>query len=79
MFLAFEQQFQNGCRAHPRRQMHGDICYILVKPHDGDKLYITASTYGFYINKVCFFGLLWYSYKSAGSKMIKRGRDEPST
>ena len=32
--------------------MHGDICYIYVKPHDGDKLYITASTYGFYVNKV---------------------------
>ncbi len=49
---AFEQAFTNGCRAHPRRQMHGDICYLLVRPHDTDKMYITASTGGYYINKV---------------------------
>nr|CAB3223153.1 armadillo repeat-containing protein 4 [Phallusia mammillata] len=42
--------FSNECRALPWRQVHGDICYILVKPHDGDRFCVTASTYGCYVN-----------------------------
>ena len=49
-FLA--HMFSNGCRAVPWRQVHGDICYIIVKPHDGDSFCITASTYGCFVNGV---------------------------
>ena len=45
--------FSNGCRAPPWRQVYGDICYIKVKPLDGDVFYLTASTEGYYVNKVC--------------------------
>ncbi|KAL5005970.1 hypothetical protein ScPMuIL_017128 [Solemya velum] len=44
--------FLNGCRAQPWRQLHGDICYLEVKPHDTAVLYITANTSGYYLNKV---------------------------
>ncbi|XP_041374368.1 outer dynein arm-docking complex subunit 2-like isoform X2 [Gigantopelta aegis] len=44
--------FKNGCRAQPWRQLHGDISYLEVKPHDSDSmLYITANTSGYYLNK----------------------------
>ncbi|KAK7112459.1 outer dynein arm-docking complex subunit 2-like [Littorina saxatilis] len=43
--------YKNGCRAQPWRQLHGDICYIEAKPHDGSSLYITANTSGCFINK----------------------------
>lgn len=43
--------FQNGCRAQPKRQLHGDICYLDVKPHDGQVFYVTANTSGYYCNK----------------------------
>ncbi|KAL3855757.1 hypothetical protein ACJMK2_014960 [Sinanodonta woodiana] len=42
--------FKNGCRAQPWRQLHGDICYLIVKPRDGDTMYITANTSGYYLN-----------------------------
>ncbi|KAM8811602.1 outer dynein arm-docking complex subunit 2 [Eudromia elegans] len=42
--------FSNGCRAPPWRQMHGEICYLVIKPHDSDPLYITCSTAGVYLN-----------------------------
>ncbi|NXA44728.1 ARMC4 protein, partial [Nothocercus julius] len=42
--------FSNGCRAPPWRQMHGEICYLIIKPHDTDPLYITCSTAGVYLN-----------------------------
>ena len=45
-------QFDNGCHAPPWRQVHGDICYLLVKPLDGDELTVTANTAGIYLNKV---------------------------
>ncbi|NXG27019.1 ARMC4 protein, partial [Dromaius novaehollandiae] len=44
--------FSNGCRAPPWRQMHGEICYLIIKPHDTDPLYITCSTAGVYLNGV---------------------------
>jgi len=44
--------FSNGCRAPPWRQVLGDICYIQVLPFETDPFCITASTEGYYINKV---------------------------
>ncbi|XP_070570659.1 outer dynein arm-docking complex subunit 2-like isoform X2 [Ptychodera flava] len=43
--------FSNGCRAPPWRQVHGDICYLKIKPMDGDSLSVTASTAGIFLNK----------------------------
>ncbi|XP_074918361.1 outer dynein arm-docking complex subunit 2 isoform X2 [Chelonoidis abingdonii] len=45
-----EYEFSNGCRAPPWRQVHGEICYLIVKPHDTDPLYITCSTAGVFLN-----------------------------
>jgi len=42
--------FNNACRALPWRQLNGDICYVNVKPHDGERFCITASTYGCFVN-----------------------------
>lgn len=44
--------FTNGCRAPPWRQVLGDICYLLVQPWDTEHLCITASTEGYFVNKV---------------------------
>uniref|UniRef100_A0A8D2E5X1 Armadillo repeat containing 4 n=1 Tax=Theropithecus gelada TaxID=9565 RepID=A0A8D2E5X1_THEGE len=41
-----DYEFSNGCRAPPWRQTHGEICYVLVKPHDGETLCITCSAGG---------------------------------
>ncbi|XP_072507925.1 outer dynein arm-docking complex subunit 2 isoform X2 [Notamacropus eugenii] len=43
-------EFANGCRAPPWRQMHGEICYLMVKPHDCDSIYVTCSTAGVFVN-----------------------------
>nr|XP_021532116.1 armadillo repeat-containing protein 4 isoform X2 [Aotus nancymaae] len=45
-----DYEFSNGCRAPPWRQIHGEICYVLVKPHDGDTLCITCSAGGVFLN-----------------------------
>ncbi|XP_009869723.1 PREDICTED: armadillo repeat-containing protein 4, partial [Apaloderma vittatum] len=42
--------FSNGCRAPPWRQLHGEICYLVIKPHDTDPLCITCSTAGVFLN-----------------------------
>eukprot|EP00075_Anas_platyrhynchos_P017118 XP_027306371.1 armadillo repeat-containing protein 4 isoform X1 [Anas platyrhynchos] len=42
--------FSNGCRAPPWRQVHGEICYLIIKPHDTDPLCITCSTAGVFLN-----------------------------
>ncbi|KFQ67210.1 Armadillo repeat-containing protein 4 [Phaethon lepturus] len=42
--------FSNGCRAPPWRQVHGEICYLVIKPHDTDPLYVTCSTAGVFLN-----------------------------
>lgn len=47
-----DHKFQNGCRSPPWRQIHGDISYIEVKPHDEDPFFVTASTTGYFVNKV---------------------------
>ncbi|NXF91008.1 ARMC4 protein, partial [Eubucco bourcierii] len=44
--------FSNGCRAPPWRQVHGEICYLVIKPHDTDPLHITCSTAGVFLNGV---------------------------
>nr|XP_006811379.1 PREDICTED: armadillo repeat-containing protein 4-like [Saccoglossus kowalevskii] len=43
--------FANGCRAPPWRQVHGEICYLRVQPHDGDSFYVTTATAGAFIIK----------------------------
>nr|XP_045255692.1 outer dynein arm-docking complex subunit 2 isoform X2 [Macaca fascicularis] len=45
-----DYEFSNGCRAPPWRQTHGEICYVLVKPHDGETLCITCSAGGVFLN-----------------------------
>ncbi|XP_021532116.2 outer dynein arm-docking complex subunit 2 isoform X2 [Aotus nancymaae] len=45
-----DYEFSNGCRAPPWRQIHGEICYVLVKPHDGETLRITCSAGGVFLN-----------------------------
>ncbi|NXH36109.1 ARMC4 protein, partial [Myiagra hebetior] len=47
-----DYMFSNGCRAPPWRQVHGEICYLVIKPHDTDPLYITCSTAGVFLNGV---------------------------
>ncbi|XP_044534873.1 outer dynein arm-docking complex subunit 2 [Gracilinanus agilis] len=43
-------EFANGCRAPPWRQTYGEICYLIVKPHDCDRMWLTCSTAGIFIN-----------------------------
>uniref|UniRef100_A0A674H229 Outer dynein arm docking complex subunit 2 n=1 Tax=Taeniopygia guttata TaxID=59729 RepID=A0A674H229_TAEGU len=45
-----DYMFSNGCRAPPWRQVRGEICYLVVKPHDTDPLCITCSTAGVFLN-----------------------------
>ncbi|KFP68469.1 Armadillo repeat-containing protein 4 [Cariama cristata] len=68
-----DYMFSNGCRAPPWRQVHGEICYLVIKPHDTDPLYITCSTAGVFLNGVIFtneiiskFGLAKIEYTYIG-------------
>ena len=61
--------FQNGCRAQPKRQLHGDICYLDVKPHDGQVFYVTANTSGYYCNKVINYRYITVGPPSAMKKI----------
>ncbi|XP_064019025.1 outer dynein arm-docking complex subunit 2 isoform X1 [Pogoniulus pusillus] len=45
-----DYMFSNGCRAPPWRQVHGEICYLVIKPHDTEPLHITCSTAGVFLN-----------------------------
>ncbi|XP_059674975.1 outer dynein arm-docking complex subunit 2 isoform X2 [Gavia stellata] len=45
-----DYMFSNGCRAPPWRQVHGEICYLVIKPHDTGPLYTTCSTAGVFLN-----------------------------
>ncbi|KAL6059366.1 hypothetical protein STEG23_004857, partial [Scotinomys teguina] len=45
-----DYEFSNGCRAPPWRQIRGEICYVLVKPHDMETLCITCSAEGVFLN-----------------------------
>ncbi|XP_063062971.1 outer dynein arm-docking complex subunit 2 [Engraulis encrasicolus] len=46
-----DYEFSNGCRSPPWRQVHGEICYLIVEPCDAETLYITCSTAGVFLNK----------------------------
>ncbi|XP_053120127.1 outer dynein arm-docking complex subunit 2 isoform X2 [Hemicordylus capensis] len=45
-----DYEYTNGCRAPPWRQVHGEICYLIVKPRDTDPMYVTCSTAGVFLN-----------------------------
>uniref|UniRef100_A0A4W3HPF6 Outer dynein arm docking complex subunit 2 n=1 Tax=Callorhinchus milii TaxID=7868 RepID=A0A4W3HPF6_CALMI len=45
-----DYEFSNGCRAPPWRQVHGDICYLIIVPHDTEPLFVTCSTAGIFLN-----------------------------
>ncbi|XP_068604212.1 outer dynein arm-docking complex subunit 2 [Brachionichthys hirsutus] len=45
-----DYEFSNGCRAPPWRQVHGEICYLVIEPCDTEALYITCSTAGVFLN-----------------------------
>ncbi|XP_022436403.1 armadillo repeat-containing protein 4 isoform X3 [Delphinapterus leucas] len=45
-----DYEFSNGCRAPPWRQIQGEICYVLVKPHDTETLCTTCSKEGVFLN-----------------------------
>lgn len=53
--MVSDYEFSNGCRAPPWRQIHGEICYVLVKPHDVETLCVTCSTEGVFLNGVSNF------------------------
>ncbi|EPZ31271.1 Beta Catenin-related Armadillo repeat-containing protein [Rozella allomycis CSF55] len=43
--------FANGYRVPPWRQIHGELAYIIVSPVDQERIVITASQSGYFINK----------------------------
>ncbi|KAM9308678.1 outer dynein arm-docking complex subunit 2 [Gastrophryne carolinensis] len=45
-----DYEFSNGCRSPPWRQIHGEICYLMITPHDTDPFCVTYSTAGSFIN-----------------------------
>ncbi|XP_038952404.1 outer dynein arm-docking complex subunit 2 isoform X3 [Rattus norvegicus] len=45
-----DYEFSNGCRAPPWRQIQGEMCYVMVKPHDVETLCLTCSTEGVFLN-----------------------------
>ncbi|KAG8138854.1 hypothetical protein E2320_001640 [Naja naja] len=45
-----DYEFFNGCRAPPWRQVHGEICYLSIKPRDTDVMFVTCSTAGIFLN-----------------------------
>ncbi|XP_071341790.1 outer dynein arm-docking complex subunit 2 [Trachinotus anak] len=45
-----DYEFANGCHAPLWRQLHGEICYLVIEPCDTEDLYITCSTTGVFLN-----------------------------
>ncbi|KAG7242266.1 hypothetical protein INR49_024027, partial [Caranx melampygus] len=45
-----DYEFTNGCRAPLWRQVHGEICHLVIEPCDTDELCITCSTTGVFLN-----------------------------
>ncbi|XP_056375360.1 outer dynein arm-docking complex subunit 2 isoform X1 [Hyla sarda] len=45
-----DYEFANGCRSPPWRQVHGEICYLMITPHDAEPFCVTYSTSGAFIN-----------------------------
>ncbi|XP_045713914.1 outer dynein arm-docking complex subunit 2 isoform X2 [Phyllostomus hastatus] len=62
-----DYEFSNGCRAPPWRQILGEMCYVLVKPHDVETLCITCSAEGVFLNggKIDDEGEINYERKGA--------------
>ncbi|NXN56925.1 ARMC4 protein, partial [Rynchops niger] len=77
-----DYMFSNGCRAPPWRQVHGEICYLVIKPHDTDPLYITCSTAGVFLNGVSnnkgFRGVM-NIFMNASRRVLKISREGDST
>ncbi|KAI9093067.1 armadillo-type protein [Phlyctochytrium arcticum] len=46
-----EYTFANGYKAPPWRQVYGELSYIEVQPFDKEKLILTASKKGYFVNK----------------------------
>uniref|UniRef100_A0AAY5KWQ2 Outer dynein arm docking complex subunit 2 n=1 Tax=Esox lucius TaxID=8010 RepID=A0AAY5KWQ2_ESOLU len=47
-----DYEFANGCRTPPWRQVHGEICYLVIQTWDTQPLYVTCSTAGVFLNGV---------------------------
>ncbi|KAG7216688.1 hypothetical protein INR49_021057 [Caranx melampygus] len=45
-----DYEFTNGCRAPLWRQVHGEICHLVIEPCDTEELCITCSTTGVFLN-----------------------------
>ncbi|XP_018414241.1 PREDICTED: armadillo repeat-containing protein 4 [Nanorana parkeri] len=45
-----DYEFSNGCHTLPWRQVHGEICYLMITPHDKDPFCVTCTTSGAFIN-----------------------------
>ncbi|XP_075068107.1 outer dynein arm-docking complex subunit 2 [Mixophyes fleayi] len=45
-----DYEFSNGCHTAPWRQVHGEICYLMITPHDTSPFCVTYSTAGAFIN-----------------------------
>ena len=43
--------FSNGIRSPPWRQSEGELGYLEVRPHDREKLVVTARQDGYFVNK----------------------------
>ncbi|NXO07896.1 ARMC4 protein, partial [Oriolus oriolus] len=65
-----DYMFSNGCRAPPWRQVHGEICYLVIKPHDTDPLYITCSTAGVFLNGGIKFQIFFIYVKGKDFLML---------
>uniref|UniRef100_A0A673C1M0 Armadillo repeat containing 4 n=1 Tax=Sphaeramia orbicularis TaxID=375764 RepID=A0A673C1M0_9TELE len=57
-----DYEFSNGCRAPPWRQVHGEICYLVIEPCDSETLYITCSTAGVFLNRVSNYSSFIQNY-----------------
>lgn len=44
-----EYVYMTGCRAPLSRQVHGDICYLKIKILEGNEVYVTANSNGYFV------------------------------
>ncbi|CAK6952038.1 outer dynein arm-docking complex subunit 2 [Scomber scombrus] len=45
-----DYEFSNGCRAPLWRQIHGEMCYLVIEPCDTETLCVTCSRAGVFLN-----------------------------
>ncbi|XP_068091828.1 outer dynein arm-docking complex subunit 2 isoform X2 [Hyperolius riggenbachi] len=45
-----DYEFSNGCRTPPWRQVHGEICDVIVTPHDQEPFCVTCTTSGAFMS-----------------------------